>query len=176
MTSITRWTWLFGLLIASACSSPAPANSDAGSGKEGGPTSGGGCTYTISGAQTASGTCVPAIVNDSQGLHFGIVASDSTYAIASDLPGTAIQATSYDLSATTKTVSTFASGTSLWAAFYNDGQHANQGTVSFTITDIGQQVQGSGGTAWTNPHGTATATLTSADQFATGTITATVTF
>jgi len=168
-----------GLLLSSfvfACSSPGPnENGDAGNNADTGGGNGA-CTLTISGAVTETTSCTIAAADDSNGLHFGVVSSDMTFAFASNLPGSSLSNGTYALSATTKTVATVTKGTAVWAEFYQDGQHPNQGDATYTISSTGQEVTGSSGTGWIDEHGTLTATLQPADQFATGTVTVSVTF
>jgi hypothetical protein len=169
-----------GLLLSScvfACSPASPnEGNDAGNG---GSDSGGGngaCTLTISGAVTETTGCTIAATDDAQGLHFGVVSSDMTFAFASDLPGSSLSTGTFALSATTKTVSTVTQSTSVWAEMYDDGTHANQGDATFTLSSTGQELDSSSGHAWINEHGTLSATLAPADQFASGTVTVSVTF
>lgn len=163
-----------GLLLSScvfACSSPAPnENGDAGN------QGGGACTLTITGAVTETSTCTVAATDDAQGLHFGVVSGDMTFAFASNLPGSSLQTGTFALSATTKTVATVTQGTAVWTETYDDGQHPNQGDATYTLSGTGQEVTSSSGTGWIGEHGTLTATLEPADQFATGTVNVSVTF
>ena len=155
--------------LSMACSGPAAPD---------GPPNGGAaaCTVTISGAVTANKSCIVAATHDDQGLHFGIETTDGTFALASDLPGSSLQTGTFAAASTTKTVSTVDQGTAVWAEFYQDGQHPNQGDASFTLSDTGTEVTGQSGNAWTGEHGTLSATLAPADQFATGTVTVTASF
>jgi len=160
-----------------ACSSPAPNESgDAGNGSDSGGGNTTACTLTISGAVSETVGCTVAATDDAQGLHFGVISSDMTFAFASDLPGSSLQTGTYALSATTKTVATVTQKTAVWSEFYDDGQHPNQGDATYTLTSTGQELTSSSGTGWIDEHGTLTATLTPVDQFASGTVTVTATF
>jgi hypothetical protein len=99
-----------------------------------------------------------------------------TFAFSSNLPGASLSTGTFALPATTKTVATVAQGTAVWSETYDDGQHPNQGDATYTLSTTGQELTSSSGIAWTGEHGTLTATLQPADQFATGTVNVSVTF
>ncbi|HEY1959748.1 MAG TPA: hypothetical protein VGH28_29265 [Polyangiaceae bacterium] len=167
---------LFVSAFAMACSAPGPGDTgDGGAANDAAPAPGN-CTITLSGAVTATSGCSVAAADDDQGLHFGVASTDGKFAFASNLPGSALTTGTFALGATTKTVGTVAQGTAVWAEFYQDGQHPDQGDATFEVSDVGQSYAGSSGTGWLGTHGTLTATLPAADQFASGTVTATVTF
>ena len=174
--SSTRFALLFCISsLALACSGPAAPAGPGDAGSESGPAAAS-CTVTLSGAVTATKPCVLAAADDDKGLHFGIEATDGTFAFAANLPGSSLATGTYPTSATTEAVGTVAQGTAAWAEFYDDGQHPNQGDATFSITDVGQQVTGSSGVGWLGVHGTLTATLPPADQFASGTVAVSATF
>ena len=160
-------------LFVFACGAPGPNETN---GDGGGNTGEAACTLTISGAVTASTGCTVAATADAQGVHFGVRSSDNTFAFVSDRAGTSLDTGTFALSATTKTIATVNKGTAVWSEMYGDSQKPNQGDATYTLTSTGQSYTGSNGTGWLGEHGTLTATLQPADQFATGTVNVSVTF
>jgi hypothetical protein len=134
------------------------------------------CSVTLSGAVNATTGCIVASATDDGGLHFTLSTTSGVFALAAKLPGSSLTTGTFPLSATTTTAATVDQGTAVWAVFYDDGQHANQGDATFTISDVGQQYDATNGVGWLGTHGTLSATAQSADQFATGTVTVTATF
>ena len=143
-----------------------------------------GCTYTITGASTGSGTCTVGATYDSGmgGIDFG-VRSGSVFNFGATIAGAmTLTAGTYTLTEAPGAGAFYLpSAMSEWAMCNNgactDGQTnpiPNQGTFTLTVTDPGPLQSG---VLWGAPHGTVQITMPAdPGTSASGTVMATATF
>lgn len=147
------------------------------------------CTYTVSGAQTATGTCtvMAALTGDSNGVAF-VVSGGQSFEFAATLAGnTALtQGTYTNADAAPGFGAEYLVG--LTGAYVlcstsdncSDAQgnvSSPQGSFSLTVADSGPSVSAGGGTLWSAPQGTLTVTMPAQPLGAeSGTVTVAVTF
>lgn len=148
-----------------------------------------GCTYTISGAATATGTCsIDAAYSSSDGgVGFILTTSDPSAAIfefGGTLVGqTALQSGTYTLAESPEAGAEFATGagTVAWDMCNNGGcadgmgnTIPNQGSFTLVISDPGPNTQG---LLWMAPHGTLSIVMPAVPNTGgSGTVMANVTF
>jgi hypothetical protein len=190
-------TWKFGGMSCTAATSNTSAvmscdnevvnycgggGGGGGTGGTGGGGSGGGggggtapCTYTVTGAQTGSGTCsaMGAIASGNPGVAITVDDSgngDNMFAFAVTISGqnTLTDGSYANADAVPGFGGTYLIGTTGSYVLCSDSQNCSdtsgnpvppQGTFSLTITDPGPSQSAGGGTLWSTPQGMLTVTM-----------------
>ena len=154
------------------------------------PLDAGPCTYTLSGATSASGNCNESFVLSSQGLSFVLAAPVGSHPLMSFTTypgGSTPQTGTYTTANVTCSSSDVTINPPVASPQYLEisgvapcggGGALSQGTFTLTITDVGTMATIDGGSAWYGVHGSLTASLPGVpgDVNSPGTVTVTATF
>lgn len=132
------------------------------------------CTVTLSGAVTATKTCVVGAAHDNASNQTAIAinvqggSGQPSFAFALNMGSADPLATTYTQASPGEAGSTYmAADNKTWLQLAHDhGGAPDQGTYSLKISDLGTTITASGGKAWPLIHGTLDATLKA--QTATG--------
>ena len=169
-----------------ACSASVGAQKDSGAGPQDG-ASAQSCTYTLSGAISATGSCTATAAFDTSsgtnpGLGFDITGTSAEFNFGSNLSASNDFAAleTYDQTNVVNAAAEVLQGNPplTWeATVHNTNGDPDQGSFSLHITDTGTTLTSNGNSVWTAPHGSLDATLPAVTASgASGTVTAHVTF